>query len=36
MAGGEAEPHRLHPAARIEGRRVIYDVDQPRQETLTE
>ena len=27
MSGGRADPHRLHPAARIEGDLPVYDVD---------
>lgn len=31
---GRAEPHPLHPNARLEGRRVVYDVDSPEQDPL--
>ena len=36
MGRGSPVPHRLHPAARIEGHRVVYDLDQPEQATLTQ
>jgi uncharacterized protein (DUF488 family) len=36
MGSGRAEPHRLHPAARLDGRDVVYDVDQPRRATLAD
>jgi uncharacterized protein (DUF488 family) len=34
MDGGREEPHRLHPAARVAGERLIYDVEGPEQQTL--
>ena len=34
MAPGQARPHRLHPAARLVGTEVVYDVGEPLQETL--
>ncbi|HXF56747.1 MAG TPA: DUF488 domain-containing protein, partial [Actinomycetota bacterium] len=29
LAPGQAEPHRLHPAARVEGTRIVYDRPLP-------
>jgi uncharacterized protein (DUF488 family) len=34
MDGGWQEPHRLHPAARVDGVRVVYDLEQAEQQTL--
>jgi uncharacterized protein (DUF488 family) len=37
MEGGREEPHRLHPAARLEGKRVVYDRpsgSEPQQQEL--
>jgi len=34
MAEGQREPHRLHPAARLEGVRVLYDRQEPDQQRL--
>jgi uncharacterized protein (DUF488 family) len=34
MAPGRGEPHRLHPAARLDGTAVIYDREQPEQQRL--
>ena len=34
MPGGRIEPHRVHPAARIEDGRLVYDQPGPRQQTL--
>jgi uncharacterized protein (DUF488 family) len=31
---GRAEPHRFHPNARMEGTRILYDIDPSRQEPL--
>jgi uncharacterized protein (DUF488 family) len=34
MDRGREEPHRLHPAARVLGERLVYDVEGPEQQTL--
>jgi uncharacterized protein (DUF488 family) len=34
LAPGRSEPHRLHPAARLDGTAVIYDREQPEQQRL--
>ena len=34
MSEGRREPHRLHPAARVEGGRLVYDAEHPEQERL--
>jgi uncharacterized protein (DUF488 family) len=34
IAPGKQEPHRLHPAARVAGTRLIYDVSGPEQPAL--
>ena len=34
MSGGRQEEHRLHPAARIECERVVYDRPEPEQQAL--
>jgi uncharacterized protein (DUF488 family) len=34
LAEGRTEPHRLHPAARLKGERVVYDRVEPEQTTL--
>ena len=34
MTGGRQEEHRLHPAARVEGERVVYDRSEPEQQDL--
>jgi len=34
MAGGGQEEHRLHPAARVEGERVVYDRPEPEQQAF--
>lgn len=34
MTGGREEPHRMHPAARLEGSRLIYDLLDPEQQRL--
>jgi len=34
MEGGGLEPHRLHPAARVDGTRVVYDRPEPEQQGL--
>jgi uncharacterized protein (DUF488 family) len=34
MAGGRREEHRLHPVARIEDHRIIYDRPEPEQQAL--
>jgi uncharacterized protein (DUF488 family) len=36
MDGGRTEPHVVHPAARLVGERVIYDVAQPEQQSLSD
>jgi uncharacterized protein (DUF488 family) len=32
--GDRAEPHRIHPAARVDGRRLVYDRTEPEQQRL--
>jgi uncharacterized protein (DUF488 family) len=34
LVDGGREAHRLHRAARVDGRRVLYDLEQPQQQTL--
>ena len=34
MEGGRPIPHRIHPAARVTGARLVYDVVQPEQQEL--
>jgi uncharacterized protein (DUF488 family) len=34
LMGSRTEPHRLHPAARLEGERVVYDRAEPEQQPL--
>ena len=34
MAGGRQEEHRLHPVARIDGDRIVYDRPEPEQQAL--
>jgi uncharacterized protein (DUF488 family) len=29
LPGGRSQPHRLHPDARVEGERIVYDAGQP-------
>jgi uncharacterized protein (DUF488 family) len=34
MSTGAPQPHRIHPAARVVGTRLVYDVGDPEQQEL--
>jgi uncharacterized protein (DUF488 family) len=34
MDGRDPVPHRIHPAARVVGTRLVYDVSEPEQQAL--